>query len=286
MTLSEIRSLPAIDIHAHCGNWNLPEAERIIQQAEMPGELELLLRNSALASTAVTVVSHLGTLFPVGKGNPRFNDVCLFETASQPRVMMLCTLNPLYPDCYRQAERLLREPKCLGLKLHPAVHGYEIRVYGGEIYSFAARHHAPIITHSGEQNCMPEDFAFFADRYPEVTTVVSHLGCGWDGDTGHQIRAIERCKNGNLYTDTSSWHSMEMNLLERAVDALGAGRILYGTDSACYFSPSQRARIDCSALSDSDKEQILFQNALRLFPRVWAFYSAGCGALADTASSL
>lgn len=286
MTLSEIRSIPAIDIHAHCGNWNMPERERVEQQAGMPGELSLLLKNSALASTAITVVSHLGTLFPIGKGDSRFNEVCLSELADEPRVLMLCALNPLDPGSYRQAERLLREPKCIGIKLHPAVHGYEIRAYGDEIYSFAARLHAPIITHSGEKNCMPEDFACLADRYPEVITVVSHLGCGWDGDTEHQIRAVSHCRNGNLYTDTSSWHSMEMNLLERAVSAIGADKILYGTDSACYFSPSQRARIDCSGISDLEKEQILFQNALRLFPRIRGFYDTGCKALADDAASI
>ena len=286
MTLSQIRAIPAIDIHAHYGSWNLPERERIEKQTGMPGELSLLLRNSALSSTAITVVSHLGTLFPAGSGEKRFNEVCLEEIAAQPRVLMLCALNPLNPGCYQQAEWLLRSEKCLGIKLHPAVHGYEIKAFGDALYSFAARQHAPIITHSGEKTCMPEDFAFFADRYPEVTTVISHLGCGWDGDTGHQLRAVARCRNGNLFTDTSSWHSMEMDLLERAVAAVGADKILYGTDSACYFSPSQRARIDCSPIADADKEQILYQNALRLFPRIRGFYAAGCKALSDAASSL
>jgi len=286
MKLSQIRAIPAIDIHAHYGNWNLPEEERIQQQADMPGELSLLLRNSALSSTAITVVSHLGTLFPVGNAESHFNEVCLNEIAGLPRVMMLCTLNPLIPGCYDQAERLVSSPKCLGIKLHPAIHGYEILTYGDAIYSFAAQVHAPIITHSGEKTCMPEDFAVFADRYPAVTTVVSHLGCGWDGDTGHQLRAIARCRNGNLFTDTSSWHSMEMNLLERAVDAVGADHILYGTDSACYFSPSQRARIDCSSIAEADKEQILCQNALRLFPRIRGLYAEGCKALSSEVSSL
>lgn len=286
MTLSQIRAIPAIDIHAHYGNWNLPEQERLTKQAAMPGELSLLLRNSALSSTAITVVSHLGTLFPVGGGSACFNESCLEEIAAQPRVLMLCTLNPLDPNCFEQAEWLLQSPKCLGIKLHPAVHGYEIRMYGEKIYSFAAQHRAPIITHSGEQTCMPEDFAFFADRYPEVTTVVSHLGCGWDGNTGHQLRAIARCRNGNLVTDTSSWHSIEMNLLERAVESVGAEHILFGTDSACYFSPSQRARIDCSSITDAEKNQILCQNALRLFPQILEFYTEGCKALLKEASIL
>lgn len=286
MTLSQIRAIPAIDIHAHYGNWNLPERERIERQADMPGELPLLLHNSALSSTAITVVSHLGTLFPVGSGDSRFNGVCLEETAEQPRVMMLCTLNPTEPDCYAKAEPFLQYEKCVGIKLHPEIHGYEIRSFGDALYSFAAQNHMPIITHSGEKTCMPKDFCFFADRYPEVTTVVSHLGCGWDGDTGHQIRAVMRSRNGNLYTDTSSYHSMEMNLIERAVETIGAGRILYGTDSACYFSPSQRARIDCSSIADSEKEQILYSNALRLFPRIREYYASGCKALADAVSSL
>ena len=189
------------------------------------------------------------------------------------------TLDPRLPESFRQAERLLASGRCLGLKLHPVVHGYAISAYGEAVYAFAERPGAPIVMHTGEAGCMPEDFVPFADRHPSVITVLSHLGCSPDGDGMHQCRAIEQSRANNLYTDTSSWHSMEMNLLERAVQAVGADRILFGTDSGCYFSPAQRARIDCALLHTVEKKKILFKNALRLFPQLREDYTRGCAAL-------
>lgn len=277
--LSALRALPAIDIHAHYGCWNLPQPQLQTAQAEMPGVLPLLLRNSAYANVAVSCVSHLGTLFPVGGADIRWNEEALHELSGVPRVKLLVTLDPRLPGSFHQAERLLASGQCLGLKLHPVVHGYTISACGEAVYAFAERLGVPIVTHTGEAGCMPEDFVPFADRHPTVTTVLSHLGCSPDGDGMHQCRAIDQNKADNLYTDTSSWHSMEMNLLERAVQAVGADRILFGTDSGCYFSPAQRARIDCALLHAEEKKKILFENALQLFPQLQPDYASGCTAL-------
>ena len=61
--------------------------------------------------------------------------------------------------------------------------------------------------------------------------------------------------------------------------AVGADRILFGTDSGCYFSPAQRARIDCALLHAEEKKKILFENALQLFPQLQPDYASGCTAL-------
>ena len=51
--LSALRALPAIDIHAHYGCWNLPQPQLQSAQAEMPGELSLLLRKKESAGLPV-----------------------------------------------------------------------------------------------------------------------------------------------------------------------------------------------------------------------------------------
>ena len=215
--LSALRALPAIDIHAHYGCWNLPQPQLQTAQAEMPGDLPLLLRNSAYANVAVSCVSHLGTLFPVGGADIRWNEEALHELSSVPRVKLLVTLDPRLPGSFHQAERLLASGQCLGLKLHPVVHGYTISACGEAVYAFAERLGVPIVTHTGEAGCMPEDFVPFADRHPSVITVLSHLGCSPDGDGMHQCRAIEQNKADNLYTDTSSWHSSPTDSWRRTV---------------------------------------------------------------------
>ena len=141
-----------------------------------------------------------------------------------------------------------------------------------EIYSFAAENRALIITQSGEENSLPEDFCLFANRFPEVQTICSHMGCGYDGNLEHQMRAIEMNTNDNLYTDTSSAKSLTQSLIEYAVKRIGSEKILFGTDNSCYFSPCQRARIDYAHIPAKDKYNILCGNALRLFPFINLIY--------------
>jgi len=181
---------------------------------------------------------------------------------------MWVVVNPWQRESYAQAEHMLKHPKCLGIKIHPEEHVYPILKFGDEIYEFAAKNNATIITHSGEGNSMPEDFCVFANRYPEVVTIISHLGCGYDGSFEHQIRAIQQNVRDNLFTDTSSAKSLFPNLLEIAVKEIGSTKILFGSDSSCYFSPCQRARVDCAFIHEDDKRNILYRNAIRLFPQI------------------
>ena len=161
-------------------------------------------------------------------------------------------------------------PRCAGIKVHPEEHGYPITEHGWAIFEFAARHRTLVLGHSSEQNSLAADYVKFANDFPEVNLIVAHLGCGWDGDLTHQLRAIQQSKHGNLFTDTSSIKSITPNLIEWAVRDVGADRILFGTDTPLYFAPMQRARIDHADISDREKRFILCENATRLFP-------AACG---------
>ena len=66
--------------------------------------------------------------------------------------------------------------------------------------------------------------------------------------------------------------SINCNIIEIAVIEIGSEKILFGTDSGCYFSPSQRARVDYARISDQDKKNILYQNGLNLFPQLEKAY--------------
>jgi len=174
-------------------------------------------------------------------------------------------VNPLEKPTFEQAQQMLTNPKCMGIKIHPEEHGYQIKQQGGAIFEFAARHQAIILTHSGHENSMPEDFVTFANNFPEVTLIAAHVGCTCDDDPTHQIRAIQASKHGNIYSDTSSIQNILPGLLEYAVREVGAEQILYGTDSPLYFAPMQRARINHAEISDQAKRLILHDNAAAIF---------------------
>lgn len=277
MTIDQIRQIPAIDVHSHFGANNCEPGSFYSEQFE-DGRLKSLQRNMGFANIAVSVNSHMFTMMPRGKGDAvRGNEMIIREAEHAKGIYFWAVVNPLQPESYAQAADMLQHPKVLGIKVHPEEHLYPIREHGEAIYQFAAKHNAVIITHSGEANSLPEDFCVFANRYPETKTITSHLGCGFDGSMEHQIRAIEMNEHDNLFTDTSSSRSIMHRLIEFAVERIGSEKILFGTDSTCYFSPSQRARIDFADISETDKCNILYRNALRHFPFLKPIYEKETG---------
>lgn len=272
MTMEEIRRIPAIDFHSHFGPYNCAPGEYYPAAFET-GDIPTLLRTMHQANIAVSINSNSFTMIPRGRGDVlRGNDMLMEALDGLQGVYGWAVVDPRETATFHQAAAMLKHPKVLGIKVHPEEHQYPIRKFGDAIYEFAAAEHAVIITHSGEENSLPEDFCLFANRYPMVQTIISHLGCGYDGSYEHQMRAIEQNLHGNLFTDTSSSKSMMANLIEYAVGRLSSERILFGTDSSYYFSPSQRARIDFAAIGDGDKENILYRNALRIFPFLREIY--------------
>lgn len=253
----------AIDVHAHYGDY---ETDVALLRQFYSGGLDVVLERARKAGTVLTLVSPLEALLPRLHGDPvAGNKHAAGEVAATKGILQYVVVDPLKPETFRQAEEMLGQPQCAGIKIHPEEHGYPIARHGEAIFTFAAEHHAVVQTHSGDQNSLPEDYVPFADRFPEVALIVSHLGCGWDGDRTHQVRAIQKSKHGNIRTDTSSSMSILSGLLEWAVKEVGAERILYGTDSPLYSAATQRARIESADISDAAKLLVLRKNAEALF---------------------
>jgi hypothetical protein len=257
-----IGSLQAIDVHAHVGVCVDDNAQT---GQFMTGDGERVAQLAARAGTEITVVSALRALMPPdGYDALRGNEEARRAVEASAHLRLWAVLEPRLPESYRQVERLLAHPLCVGIKIHPEMHRYSVAEYGREIFAFAARHGAAVQTHSGEGRSLPLDFVPFADEHPEVTLILSHLGYGDSGDLTQQVRALQQSRGANIYTDTSSMKSLVPRLIEWAVAEVGADRILYGTDSPLYFAPMQRARIDHAEMPDEAKRLILRENAERV----------------------
>ena len=258
--------IAAIDVHAHLGPYD-GDGVGQLQRQWMGGDAATVVARASAANTAHTVVSPFPALMPRGRADAvAANDEAAAIVDATDGLWQWVVVNPLQPATFAQAREMLRRPKCVGIKIHPDQHVYPIAQHGRAIFEFAAELGAVVQTHSGDANSPPDDFVPFANDFPEVTLILSHLGC--DGLTGPafdlQVRAIQAAKHGNVYTDTSSMRSLVAGLIEWAVGEVGADRILYGTDSPAYFAPAQRARIDHAELGDDDKRRILHDNAQRL----------------------
>jgi predicted TIM-barrel fold metal-dependent hydrolase len=255
----------AIDVHAHYGRY-VCNAPRRLGDELMSADAAEVARRARAASIAWTIVSPLSALHPRGRADAVAGNIAAQKIVAQtPGLLQYVVIDPRNPQTFEQADEMLRLPTCVGVKIHPEEHCYPIRDYGQAIFEFAADRRAVVLTHSSEQNSLAADFVPLANEYPEVTLILAHIGCGWDGDVTHQIRAIQQSRHGNIYADTSSASSITPGLIEWAVKEAGPESILFGSDSPLYHVGMQRARIEQADLSDAAKQQVLRFNALRLF---------------------
>jgi len=255
--------IQASDVHGHYGRYDGGHA---VANAGMSGDMQTITDRAKRSDVELTFVSSMLGFFPRGQGDSvSANRETAENIVKYPNLRQWVIIDPRKPATFDQAKELLHERTCVGIKIHPEEHVYPIREYGQAIFEFAARFKAIVLTHSGEANSLPEDFLPFADRFGEVTLILAHLGCGYDRDPTHQVRAIQASRNGNVYLDTSSASNITPGLVEWAVKEIGAERMLFGTDTPLYFLPMQRARIDWAEIGESDKKKILRENAEILF---------------------
>ncbi len=162
-------------------------------------------------------------------------------------------VDPRNDETFVQAEKMLKGDKVLGIKIHSVYHGYSVTDYADKIFSFAAELDAPVLMHPDHIT----ETAKIADDYPRMKLIIAHLG-------GEEwINAIKNSRHKNIYTDTSGAASFANNVIEFAVSSIGSDRILFGTDTySCAF---QRGRIDYADISEADKENIFYKNAVELF---------------------
>src|SRR5947199_5194273 len=147
----------AVDVHAHYGIYHRGISKLV--DAFMTGDPETVVARARECNTVWTVVSPLLALLPRLHGDAvAGNDEAVQVVSQIEGLLQWVVINPLQIGSYGQAARMLALPKCVGIKIHPEEHGYPITQYGRALFEFAAKHRAVVLTHSGEENSLPEDF--------------------------------------------------------------------------------------------------------------------------------
>ncbi len=211
-----------------------------------------------------TVVSAIHGLIPYRGNAVLGNRDAAVASEGNPALRFWAIIDPRMPESYEQTALLLEHPGCVGIKIHPHAHAYEIREHGSAIFDFAAQHNAVVLTHSGDIGSYPEDFVPFVDRHPNIQLILAHLGNSDDGSVSRQVEAIQRATNGNLWVDTSSSRSMYSGLIEWAVERIGYERMLFGSDTPLYWAGAQKGRIESAEIDEVAKQAILWNNAATL----------------------
>ncbi len=258
------RDMQAIDVHGHYGVYFRREFPELTNQFAT-GDAQTVAQRAKNNNIQWTVVSPLLGLLPRGEADAAVGNAEAARMVPQTEGRLQWVIvDPTHPTTFQQAEQMLAQPRCVGIKIHPEEHLYPIGEHGRVIFEFAARHDAVVLTHSGHENSRPADIVPFANDYPNVKVILAHIGCSSGSDRTLQVRGIQQSRHGNVYADTSSAMSMTPGLIEWAVSEVGADRVLFGTDTPLYSTAMQRARIDQADIGDDEKRKMLRENAVAL----------------------
>jgi predicted TIM-barrel fold metal-dependent hydrolase len=99
--------------------------------------------------------------------------------------------------------------------------------------------------------------AELGQRFPDTTFIFAHVGMMW-------VKALQAVKPyPNLLVDVSGFDP-ERGIVEKAVEILGAERVLFGSDAPGRAYAAQLAKVQYADISERDKALLLGGNAARL----------------------
>jgi uncharacterized protein len=203
------------------------------------------------------------------------------------------------PTAARAADRLERafgEDRLRVAALFPAMHGYGVDDVSVETtFERAAEHRAAVFVHCGvlsvgvrQKLKLPSRFdlrlgdplavASVAVRHPDVPVIIPHFGAGLFREA---LMAADQAANIHLDTSSSNaWTKYYPGLtldsvFRQALAAVGAERLLFGTDSSFFPRGWQRsvydaqvAALDAVGTPEAARASIMGGNFERLFPQV------------------
>jgi predicted TIM-barrel fold metal-dependent hydrolase len=163
-------------------------------------------------------------------------------------------VDPQQPDLVTRIDAAARNRHLHAICLFPAMHRVPItdaRLI--PVLELATQHHLSVFVHCGALSVgirhrlglpspfdmrlsNPLDLHPVANRFPQVRFVIPHFGAGMLRET---LMLADLCSN--IWLDTSStnkWMAYEgldlRAVYRRAIEVVGAGRLLFGTDSSFF----------------------------------------------------
>ena len=151
-----------------------------------------------------------------------------------------------------------------GIKVHPDIQGFALdgERAAGMMEAIAGR--LPLLIHAGDPRYDydgPRRILHLHELFPKLQLICAHFG-GWN----EWEEAMELLPGHGLMIDTSSsLYRFPMERAEEAVRRFGAENVLYGTDYPMWTPQQELTRFMRLRLSEREREDILWNNAARLF---------------------
>ena len=172
-----------------------------------------------------------------------------------------CALvNPhLGDDAIGELERAVKEWGFRAAKLMPTLHAVNlIGRIAHPLMRKAQELGIPVTIHSAASPAHPLEIGVLAEAFPEVPVIMDHMG--YRDHVGAAIAAAKR--TANLYLMTTA--VMEPHCIRDAVHAIGAHRVVFGSNGPTVRPATQIQVIRQAGLAPDDERKVLGDNAARL----------------------
>ena len=249
-----INDICAIDMHSHI-NHGVEGDSLGVEYEVYRADLGYLKEMALAARIEKTFISTFSSVLSTSRIAEE-NEYMKMLSEKEESVYFWVVIDPRDPKTLRQAEAMLGKGKCVGIKMHPAYHGYVLADHFDTIVNLAAKHRATVLIHPEKGGA--ETMVRMALECPEINVINPHVASSYDVET-----LVRAGLSKNFWLDTSGIGSSRNAVIEYAYELCGADRILFGTDT--YAAGFQRGRIEYAMIPDSAKERILRYNALELF---------------------
>lgn len=187
------------------------------------------------------------------------------------RIMSYYTYNP--NNVQRSIQVMERYPDrniFKAIKLHPSIHG----VYADDpryepAWEYAKAHDLPIMSHTWslssynptQKYSYPPLFENYIAKYPEVNLICGHAGGRYDGI----MQTVKLAQQyDNVYMDTAGDVYLD-GFIAYLVEHVGSDRVMFGSDGFWIDARTQLGMILEAEVPLRDKENILYENAHKLF---------------------
>jgi len=240
--------LEILDMHGHLGHarFAIPDTSPAAMVASMD---RLGIRS--------IVCSHMTCM---GRDVEYANAEVLAATRAFPkRILGYVAVYPADPRTVRRSlSRWLGEDGFVGLKLHSA-NGFDYTDAAYEpAYALAARRRLPILFHTWATDGSLPQISRIAERHGEAPILLAHSGAE---DEAPYIGVARRYPNVYLELCLSK---CPRGLIERFVDAVGAEKLVWGSDCHFISNAQQLGKVVGANIPEQAKRQILADNARRI----------------------
>lgn len=193
--------------------------------------------------------------------DPQAGNAMVFAAADRhPEILGYVYVDPRQgQEALRQIDAYLDHPAMMGVKLWISCPANDPVVH--PIAEAASRAGLVVLVHSWRRGTrlskgyqtLPRQVAELALSFPEAPFIMAHMGGDWESGI------LEVANAKNLLVDTSGSIN-EAGMVEKAVEILGADRVVYGSDAPGAGYLPNLGKILSAEVRDADKLKILAGN--------------------------